>query len=285
MISDIMTHLVNALLLSSIYIIIALGFALVFSVMRIFNLAHGAIYMVGGYVCFFFWVELGLGPWISLLSTTLVMALFGLFLERFCFRPFQRDFERAIVMAMAIIIILRTGADLTVGPLGKGLPVLLRGRIEVGSISFSADRLVVLIICLVLLILLALFIKKTRVGQAMLAIAENRDVAALQGININRISALSCAIGCGLAGLSGGIVGSVLVLHVIMADIMLVKVIAVIILSGIGTLGAIWSGGLILGTMDALFPYFMSSAIAETLPLLLIVLILITRPQGLFGEE
>jgi len=278
-------HIVNVLMISSVYVLAALGFALVFGVMQIMNFAHGAIYMVGGFVCYYFWVVLGLNPWASLLLTMLVMALLGLFLEKFCFRPFQRDFEKCVIMAIALVIILRTGADLTVGTLAKGLPSLLPGIVEVENIRVGADRLLVLAICIALLVALTLFIQKSKVGQAMLAIAVDRDGAALQGVNINRISGLACAIGCGLAGLAGGLLSSVLVLHVSIADVMLVKIIAVVILSGIGSIGGIWAGGLIMGVLDTLCPYFMSAAASDSVGLGLIVLILLIRPQGFFGYE
>ena len=281
----IVPHLLNVLMLSSLYVLATLGFALVFSVMRIMNFAHGAIYMAGGYICYYFWVVFSFNPWVSLALTTVVTALFGLFIEKFCFRPFQLDFEKAIVMAVALVIILQTAANLTVGPTVKGLPPLLTKTFEFGGVTLKADRVMVLGICVLLLAGLTVFIRKSKAGQAMLAIAHDRDAAALQGVNTNRISALACAIGCGLAGLSGGLVGSVLVLHVGMSNNILVKIIAVVILAGIGSIGGIWAGGLILGTLDAVGPYILPAAVAESLGLGLIILILIIRPQGLFGEE
>jgi branched-chain amino acid transport system permease protein len=228
---------------------------------------------------------MGLGPWVSLPLTMFVTALFGLFIEKFCFRPFERDFEKATVMAIALVIILKTGADLTVGPLGKSMPPLVPGSVNFGGIVFGADRLIVLVIACILLIALVFFIRKTNFGQAMLAIAYDRDAAALQGINTNRISALACAMGCGLAGLAGGLVGSVLVLHVSIADTMLVKIIGVVILAGIGSIGGVWAGGLAMGAVDALGPYFLPNVVYDPLGLGLIVLILILRPQGFFGQE
>ncbi len=285
MVSEITFHFVNVLMLSSIYVLATLGFALVFSVMRIMNFAHGAVYMAGGYVCYYFWVVFGLNPWVSLALTMLVTALFGLFIERFCFRPFQLDFEKAIVMAVALVIILQTAANLTVGPTVKGLPPLLTNIFKVGSVVLKADRVVVLVICILQLAALTIFIQKSKIGQAMLAIAQDRDAAALQGINTSRISALACAMGCGLAGLAGGLVGSVLVLHVGMSNVILVKIIAVVILSGIGSIGGIWAGGLILGALDAVVPYVLPAAVSESLGLGLIILILVIRPQGFFGQE
>ena len=276
---------VTVLMTSSIYVLVALGFALVFSVMRIMNFAHGAIYMIGGFVCYNFWVTLGLGPWVSLPLTMLITALFGIFIERFCFRPFQQDFEKATVMAIILVISLKTGADLTVGPLGKSMPPLVAGSIKMGGVTFGADRLMVLVIACLLLTALIFFIQKTKFGQAMLAIAHDRDAAALQGINTNRISALVCATGCGLAGLAGGLVGSVLVLHVVIADTMLVKIIAVVILAGIGSIGGVWAGGLAMGAVDSLCPYFLPFTLSDPLGLGFVVLILILRPQGFFGQE
>jgi len=283
--SQIVAHLVNVLMTSSIYILVALGFALVFSVMRIMNFAHGAIYMIGGFVAYNFWVPLGLGPWVSLPLTMLTMGLFGLFIERVCFRPFQKDFEKATVMAVGLIIVLKTGADLTVGPLAKGMPPLVRGSIMTVGVSIPADKLAVLLIVCILLAVLVLFIQKSKFGQAMLAIAHDADAASLMGVNIHRISGLVCATGCALAGLAGGLVGSVLVLDVAIANLMLVKIIAVVILAGIGSIGGIWAGGLLLGAVDALGPYFLPNVIYDPFALALVVLILVIRPQGFFGRE
>jgi branched-chain amino acid transport system permease protein len=226
-----------------------------------------------------------LNPWVSLAFTMLVTAMFGLFIEKFCFRPFQLDFEKAIVMAVALVIILQTAANLTVGPSVKGLPALLTNVFRVGGITLKADRIVVFIICILLLAALTILIQKSKVGQAMLAIAQDRDAAALQGINTNRISAFACALGCGLAGLAGGLVGSVLVLHVGMSNVILVKIIAVVILAGIGSIGGIWAGSLILGALDSVLPYILPAAVSESFGLGLIILILLVRPRGLFGQE
>jgi branched-chain amino acid transport system permease protein len=283
--SQVVGQAVNVLMVSSIYIMVALGFALVFSVMRIMNFAHGAIYMIGGFVCYYFAVSMDLGPWLALPLTMCVTGLFGVFIEKFCFRPFRRDFEKATVMAIALVTILKTGADLTVGPLAKGMPPLVAGSVSLGSVAFGADRLVVLFIVCLLLTALVLLVRMTQVGQAMLAIAHDPEAASLMGININRISSLVCAIGCGLAGLAGGLVGSVLVLHVSVADTILVRTIGVIILTGIGSIGGIWAGGLAMGALDTLGPYFLPFVVSDPFGFALVVLILIVRPRGFFGHE
>jgi branched-chain amino acid transport system permease protein len=285
MASQVAGHTINVLMISSIYVLVALGFALVFSVMRIMNFAHGAIYMIGGFICYAFWVTLGLGPWAGLLLAMLVTGLFGLFVEKFCFRPFQRDFEKATLMAIALVIVLKTTADLTVGPLSRSMPPIVPGSVRIGTIALGADRLTVLLIAAALLTAFTLLVQKTKVGQAMLAIAHDPEAASLMGINTHRITALVCATGCGLAGLAGGLVGSVLVLHVMIADTMLVKVIEVVILGGIGSIGGIWAGGLAMGVVDGLGPYFLPAVFSEPLGLALVIAILVVRPQGFYGHE
>ncbi len=285
MVSQAAGHAINVLMISSIYVLVALGFALVFSVMRIMNFAHGAIYMIGGFICYTFWVTLGLGPWAALPLTMLVTGLFGLFVEKFCFRPFQRDFEKATLMAIALVIVLKTTADLTIGPISRSMPPLLSGSVNIGGAVLGADRLMVLIIAAALLTALMLLVQKTMMGRAMLAIAHDPEAASLMGINTHRISALVCATGCGLAGLAGGLIGSVLVLHVIIADTMLVKIIEVVILAGIGSIGGIWAGGLAMGVIDGLGPYFLSNVFSDPLGLALVIVILVVRPQGFYGHE
>jgi branched-chain amino acid transport system permease protein len=156
--------------------------------------------------------------------------------------------------------------------------------VRIGTIVLGADRLTVFLIAAALLTAFTLLVQKTKMGQAMLAIAHDPEAASLMGINTHRISALVCATGCGLAGLAGGLVGSVLVLHVMIADTMLVKVIEVVILGGIGSIGGIWAGGLAMGVVDGLGPYFLPAVFSEPLGLALVIAILVIRPQGFYGH-
>ena len=148
--------IISALVLSSMYILVALGFALLLSIMGVLNFAHGAIYMVGGYICYQFAVEFGLNQWASLILSTMIMALFGLFLEKFCFRPFFKDMYRTIAMSIAIILILETTVNVLVGVYIRSLPAFVPGIFKVGAVSLSAERLFTFIIGGLLLIALTL---------------------------------------------------------------------------------------------------------------------------------
>jgi branched-chain amino acid transport system permease protein len=264
---------------------VALGFALVFSVAGILNLAHGAIYMVGGYVCYLLWVTLGLNPWLALLLTMLITGLIGLFIERVGFRHCQGSFERVILMCLAIILILETGVNVTLGATAKGIPPLIPGNIVIWGASVAATRLVALVISALLLAAVFLFIQKGKLGQEMLAISQDEVGAVLQGINVNRVSGFACALGCAIAGLAGGLMGSIMSLNAFMGDTMLVKACALVIIGGIGSIGGILPAGLILGTIDGTLPLFISGHLTDVLAFGLIILILLIRPRGLFGRE
>ncbi|MCX6010367.1 MAG: branched-chain amino acid ABC transporter permease [Chloroflexi bacterium] len=279
------TTLINMLVLSSMYILVALGFAFLFSIMGILNFAHGAIYMVGGYICYQFAVEYGLNQWLSLLLSVLIVASLGLFLEKFCFRPFFGDLNRTIVVCIGIIVVLETTVNILVGTSTRSLPAFVPGILRAGAISLSAERLVTFLIGGTLLAAIIWFIRRTKQGQQMQAVSQNFEGAALQGIDVHRISALACVMACGLATVAGCLMGAFLSLTPFMGDYMLVKALELVILGGIGSMGGIFFAGLIIGSLDATLPLFISGAASQAIALGIIVTLLLFRPQGFFGRE
>lgn len=277
--------IINAVLLSSMYILAASGFALVLSIMGVLNFAHGALYMVGGYVCYQLAIEYGLNLWLSLFLAAGIMALFGMFLERFCFRPFYGDFFSSVIMSIALIFILQTSINLTVGVHVRSLPAFVPGMFRAGGVAVSMERLFTAAMGVGLLLALTLFIRKTRTGQQMLAVAQNAEGAALQGIRIHRVAAIAMALGCALAAVAGSLMGAIFDLNTFMGDLILIKAIQVVILSGIGSIGGVLAGGLIIGTLDSVLPLYTSPAITQTIGLTIIIVLLLIRPQGLFGRE
>ena len=131
--------IVNVLMLSSMYILVALGFALILSVLDVLNFGHAAIYTVGGYICYQLTVVVGVNQWISLLISMVIMGSFGLVLERFCFRPFLNDMNRIIVITLALIVILTAGVNVTVGSYIKRIPAFAAGVLRLGEVSVSGE--------------------------------------------------------------------------------------------------------------------------------------------------
>jgi branched-chain amino acid transport system permease protein len=277
--------LTNILVLSSMYILVALGFVLLFNVAGILNFAHGAIYMLGGYLGFAFSVVCGLNQWLGLLLTVLVIASFGLLLEKFCFRPFAGDFNRTVTICIAIIVILETGVNIIGGTRILTFPAFIEGILRIGHISVSYERIITFVIGIALLGIIIWFIKRTKWGQQMQAISQDMEAAALQGINVHRISALASALGCGLAAIAGCLMGAYIGLGPFMGDFMLVKVLIVAILAGVGSIGGVFFAGLVLGVIDAALPMFISGAASSAIAVAIVIVILLIRPQGFFGHE
>jgi len=275
----------NILISSSMFILAALGFAFIFNMMGILNLAHGAIYMVGGYVTYQFAVAFGLNPWAAILISAVIFALFGIFLEKYCFRPFIGNFDFSVVVCVAISVILSQAVNIMVGTKIMSVPSLAEGIFRAGLISVSYERIAIFVTGGILAGIIIWFVWKTKMGQQMQAVTQNREAAALQGININRVYAIACAIGSGLAAVSGSMMGAFTNLNPFMGDYMLLKVIMLVIMAGAGSIGGVITVGVILGVMNSVLPVVTSAEVAEAVYVGLVVVILLFRPQGLFGHE
>jgi len=275
----------NFLILSSMYILVALGFAFLFNMLRILNLAHGAIYMVGGYIGLAFIMILGFNQWIALLLTTLIIAAFGIFLERFSFRPFVGDFNRIVMVCVAIAVVLQTAVNIIAGSKTLALPPFVEGVFRAGTFSVSYERITTFAVGAALLGLAIWFVNRTRWGQQMQAIAQDIEGAYLQGINVHRISALASFMGCGLAAVAGCMMGAYLRLGPYMGDLMLIKALILVILAGVGSISGILVTGLVLGALDAALPVLVPGAGSDAITVGIVVILLLIRPQGFFGYE
>jgi branched-chain amino acid transport system permease protein len=270
----------NGVVLSAIYIMVALGFALLLSIMGIFNFAHGAIYMVGAFITYGLVKNAGLNQWVSLVISMVIVGGFGLFLEKFAFRRFASKPFHVIVMSIALILILETAVVVNFGGSNRALPAFLPGRINFGAVSVSKDQMMTLVIGVVLLTAMIFFIQKTRIGQQMLAVSQDREGAALQGINVNRTAAIAMAIACVLAALSGSLMSDLYYLGPYMGDGILMKAIEVVILSGIGSIGGILVGGVIIGFGDAMLPVYIDPLQAQAIIIGVIIVIFAGTSQG-----
>jgi branched-chain amino acid transport system permease protein len=159
------------------------------------------------------------------------------------------------------------------------------GIIKLGGVRLSRDRLFAVVVGFVLTSVLFLVIRKTKVGKAMLAVSHDPEAAALQGINVNRISSLSMGIGSALAAIAGGLMGSILQLAPHMGTFAITKGIAVIILGGIGSISGAVAGGLILGLVDGLVPLYSNGTVAAIVGFCVIIVILLVKPKGLLGND
>jgi branched-chain amino acid transport system permease protein len=277
--------ILNGLAAGWIYVLVALGLTLVFGIMRIVQFAHGEIYMLGAYCSYFLIKLFGFSFLEALFLTTIAIGLLGIVLERFFFRPFRDRFEPSIIVAVGLMVFLQTTAVVGFGTDTKSMGGIIPGVLRVSGVTLSWDRLLVMAVGIILVVALFLVIQNTKIGQAMVAVAQDPYAAALQGIDVNRISALAMALGCALAAIAGSLMGSIFSTSPFMGTSAITKGIAVIILGGLGSIPGAVVGGLILGLIDGLVPPLLSSTMASIVGFGVIILVLLLRPRGLFGHE
>ncbi len=276
---------INGLVSGWLYILVAVGLALVFSVMGIIQFAHGEIYMLGAYCTYYLSVQCGLNYWGALLVSALLAGLLGVILERFLFRPFRGQIEPSIILGIGLMLLFQTVALIGFGTSTKAIPRIFRKVLTLGSVSLSGDRLVAILIGVILVSGLFLLIRRTKTGQAMVAVSQDPYAASLHGINVNRISAIAMAVGSALAAIAGSLVGCIFSMHPFMGNFALTKGIAVIILGGLGSIPGAIVGGLILGLIDGLVSSVANTTIAAVAGFTAIIFILLLRPRGLMGRD
>jgi branched-chain amino acid transport system permease protein len=277
--------IINGFSAGWIYVLVALGLTLLFGIMRIVQLAHGEIYMLGAHAVYYACVILGINIFVSFVISATALSLLGILFERFLFRKFRGQIEPSIIVAIGLILLLQTTAVVSFGSSEKNIPRLIPGILTVGAVRLSWDRVLAVLIGAGLVSALALFVKGTKIGQAMVAISQDTEAAALQGINVNRISSITMAIGCALAAIAGGLMGAIFSVEPFMGSFAISKGLAVIILGGLGSIAGAVAGGLILGLIDGIVPLYYSTTVAYIVGFASIVIILIIRPKGLMGHE
>lgn len=286
---DAVGMITNALVLASMYILVTLGFAFLFNMLGIFNFAHGAIYMLGAYAGFAFIALLGLDKYASLILAALVLAIVGIFIARFFFKPYVGDFNRILMGCVALTMILQTSVNIAVGSQYLALPPFLGGMFKLGPVELSNERIFTFGIGIILLALVLWFVYKTKWGQQMQAISQNLNGARLLGINVNRILIIATALGFALASVAGCLLGAYTHLGPFMGEQILVKVLIIAILAGAGNIGGICVTGLILGILDSILPVVLpvqsSSLASNAITAVIVVILILIRPRGFFGHE
>ncbi len=252
--------------------------------MNIVQLAHGEVYMIAAYIVYYFTVTVGINFYVGFVIAVLAVGVLGIALERFFFRPFRGKPNQALVLSIGLMLVFQNVVLAITGGTPKSYHSPFESVVNIGNLALSTERLVIIIAGFVLIVALFLFIRFSKNGQACWPYRE-RDGAALQGININRLSAIAMCLGCALAGVAGGLVGALFTLTPTMGGSVLMKGIAVIILGGLGSVPGAVIGGLIIGLIDGIVPVFTTSYMASLIGFAIVILILLFRPQGLWGHE
>ena len=276
--------LVNGLTAGSFYVLMALGFTLIFGIMRLVNFAHGEFYMLGAFVVYHLYGRLGVNFFLALAAAAVTVAVLGAVVERVIFVPLRARELSMLMSALGLSIALQGVMAVTEGVEALSLPAPVRGVYRSSWLVFPLDRLLVVAVAVVVLALFYAFIRWSKVGQALRAVAQDGEAALMQGIPVNRVYTTAFAIGCALAAIAGGVIGPVFSLNVYMGQSAILKAFVVVILGGLGSIPGAVVGGLLLGLAESIFASLFGALVSDMLGFLMIMLILLWRPFGLLGR-
>lgn len=285
--SEFLQHLLNATILGGTYALLGIGLTLIFGIMRVVNFTHGELYAFGAYCMYALVMRLGFNFYASLLVAMALGALLGAVIELVLLSRLRRaDIDTTMLVMIGAWIVMQnieqwvwSGVALSINSPLPANPLVL------GPASVSWTRVYVFLVALLLIACTYLLINRTKIGKAMRATFQDRDTAALMGIRIDRIHTATFAIGSALAAAAGALLGPVFVVQPTMGDLAAAKAFAVVILGGMGSVPGATVGGFILAFAEELGAGYVSSGYRDAMGFVLIILILLVRPTGLFARK
>jgi branched-chain amino acid transport system permease protein len=283
-----MTALVSILVLGTIwgavYSLIAVGFTLIFGVAGIVNLSHGAFYMLGAYLAYTFMTLLKINVPLSALMAVVVVALVGMAIDYFGIRPLRERHAYVLILTLAFALFFQELMYGIYGPYGKSVQSFVVGEIVLGGVHISYQKLITLFVAAAFVILLWLFIKKTKTGKSISAVAQNKDAAILMGIQYEKAYRMTMGISAGLAAIAGVFISPILEAVPTMWSFPLFKAFAIVIIGGLGSLEGAIIASLLLGYSETLVSFLISANYADMVYLIAIILVLVLRPTGILSK-
>lgn len=285
-----LSYLINGISLGSVYAIIALGYTMVYGIAKMLNFAHGDIIMVGGFTAFTVVSTMGGSPIVGILAAVVVCTVLGVAVERIAYRPLRDASPLAVLItAIGVSYLLQNVALLMFGSNARqftsvvNLPPL---KLADGELSISSVTIVTILACVVIMAGLMFFINKTKIGQAMLAVSEDRGAATLMGINVNRTIAITFAIGSALAAIAGVLLCSAYPsLTPYTGSMPGIKAFVAAVFGGIGSIPGALIGGVLLGVIENLTKAYISSQLSDAIVFSVLIIVLLVRPTGILGKK
>lgn len=287
MIELVLQTCINALIASSYTALFAVGLVLIFGIMKVVNFAHGELYMIGAYTVWYLFAELNIPFPLAVAAGAVAAALIGIIMERFMFRPMRNNPLGGLIMSVGMLFILQVGAVLF-GGVGrsKQVPSMIHGAFNLfglEGVTVQYQRLIVIVSAIVILGAFWFFMKQTRTGWALRACAQDQEAAALQGISINRMSMIAVGLGAGMAGVSGALMAPLVPVVPLMGHSVIVTTFIVVIVGGIGSLEGAVIAAVIYSFFHTIVTTLADGVIASILGLLLMMVVLVVKPTGIFG--
>jgi branched-chain amino acid transport system permease protein len=285
-----LSYVINGLIIGNIYGLMALGLTIILGVMKIVNFAHGEFYMLGGYAAYFCSIKLGLGPAVSILLAMLAVFLIGVFVERSLLTPLyggalERPDDYALLMTFSLSVFLMNVVIPIFGPYQKASAPLATGSVRLGFVSVGSTRIIASAVAILLMALLLVVLSRTRLGVALRAIAQDRDAAVVCGIDANRMNPVAFGIGTAMAAAAGALLAPTFLVYPASGTLAVSKANAILVLGGMGSVKGAIVGALLLGVLESLGVLLLAPGYRDVYGFLIIVLVLLIRPTGLFGGQ
>lgn len=283
------SYLINGISLGSIYAIIALGYTMVYGIAKMLNFAHGDVIMIGCYVVFTMMSGMGINPFVSILAAVLVCTVLGVVIEKVAYKPLRKATPLAVLItAIGVSYLLQNIALLIFGADTKSftsvvtIPAL---KLADGQLLISGVTIVAVLACVFIMIGLMIFIKKSKAGQAMLAVSEDKDAAQLMGVNVNATISVTFAIGSGLAAIAGVLLCSAYpTLTPYTGAMPGIKAFTAAVFGGIGSIPGAFLGGILLGVIEILGRAYISSQLSDAIVFAVLIIVLLVKPTGILGK-
>ena len=282
------TYLINGISLGSIYAIIALGYTMVYGIAKMLNFAHGDVIMIGCYVVFMTMSGMNMNPLLSVILAVVVCTVLGVIIEKVAYKPLRKASPLAVLItAIGVSYLLQNIALLIFGADTKSFSsVVPLQNIKIGGITITGVTVVAVLACIVIMIGLMIFIKKTKAGQAMLAVSEDKDAAQLMGVNVNGTISLTFAIGSGLAAIAGVLLCSAYpTLTPYTGSMPGIKAFTAAVFGGIGSIPGALIGGILLGVIEILGRAYISSQLSDAIVFAVLIIVLLVKPSGILGKQ
>lgn len=289
-------QLINGLRVGSIYALIALGYTMVYGIIRLINFAHGDFIMVGGYTLFFtvpVMISIGAPPWMAVLIAIVVCAIVGVAVEKLAYSPVRKKGTKmsTLITAIAMSLFLENLAQVLFGANPKQVKTIF-SLPNIGKIS--GNTILTIVLGIIVMIALQVFVKQTNIGKCMRAVSEDKQASVLMGINVNRTISITFAIGSGLAAIAGLMfVVQYNQVNITMGYMLGLKAFIAAVLGGIGSIPGAMLGGLVIGMAESLSKAYMgaltggviTSAFSDAIVFLILILVLLVRPAGILGKN
>lgn len=288
---SLISYLISGISLGSVYAIIALGYTMVYGIAKMLNFAHGDIIMVGGFVVFTAVNSMGMPPMLGILISVIFCTLLGIVIERVAYKPLRNAASplAVLITAIGVSYLLQNLALLIFGADTKSFTSVVKFPALVlagGNLTISGETTVTILVCIVIMVGLTLFVKKTKAGQAMQAVSEDKGAAQLMGINVNGTIALTFAIGSALAAVAAVLLCSAYPSLTPYTGAMPgIKAFVAAVFGGIGSIPGALLGGILLGVIEILGKAYISSQMADAIVFGVLIVVLLVKPTGLLGRQ